>query len=146
MIAERARIVGIAGGRMTLEPLGSACATCGSVKSCGTAKVGKLLPSGQRRLVLPAVAGRRVGEEIELTLPESALLAAAAAAYLPPLVGLIAGVVIGGSGIGGPIGAALGLALGFLAARALARGLAGRVQPVPLGRPVSAHVIPIEKE
>lgn len=155
MIAERARIVSIADGRMLLEPVSSACSSCGSVKSCGTAKLSKVLPSGQRKLSLPAEPGRQVGEEVELTLPESALVAAAAVAYLPPLVGLIFGVVAGGgveggasaAGAGGPIGAALGLALGLLAARVLARSLEGRFDPIPVERHgVPAHIIPIYKE
>ena len=147
MIAERARIAAIADGRMILEPVSSACTSCGSVKSCGTAKLGKLLPSGQRKLVLPLQPGRRVGEEIELTLPESALLAATAVAYLPPLLGLLAGVVAGGPGAGGPVGAALGLAAGLLAARWLSRRMEGRFDPIPVDRPAaSAHIIPIHKE
>lgn len=146
MIAERARITAIADGRMTLEPLGSACSSCGSVKSCGTAKLSKLLPSGQRKLSIPAEPGRRVGEEIELTLPESALLAAAAVVYLPPLVGLVSGVMAGGAGVGGPIGAGLGLVLGMLASRVLSRALAGRFEPVPVGSHAPNPIIPIHKE
>jgi sigma-E factor negative regulatory protein RseC len=147
MIAERARITAIADGRMMLEPVSSACTSCGSVKSCGTAKLSKMLPSGQRKLVLPLEPGRQVGEEIELTLPESALLAAAAVVYLPPLLGLILGVVAGGAGAGGPVGAALGLGFGLVVARFLARRLQGRFDPVPVGRPgVPAHTIPIYKE
>lgn len=147
MIAERARIIAIADGRMLLEPVSSACTSCGSVKSCGTAKLSKMLPSGQRKLSLPAEAGRQVGEEIELTLPESALVAAAAVAYVPPLVGLILGVVAGGAGAGGPVGAALGLALGLLTARWLSRSLEGRFDPVPVDRhSAPAHIIPIYKE
>jgi sigma-E factor negative regulatory protein RseC len=147
MIAERARIIAIADGRMVLEPVSSACASCGSVKSCGTAKLSKMLPSGQRKLSLPAQPGRRVGEEVELTLPESALLTAAAVAYLPPLLGLILGVVVGGSGAAGPVGAALGLCLGLFAARGLSRSLEGRFDPIPVERHgVPAHIIPIHKE
>lgn len=147
MIAERARITAIADGRMILEPVSSACTSCGSVKTCGTAKLSKMLPSGQRNLVLPLEPGRQVGEEVELTLPESALLAAAAVVYLPPLLGLILGVVAGGSGSGGPVGAALGLSLGLLAARLLSRSLQCRFDPVPVDRSgVPAHTIPIFKE
>ncbi|MDY0012554.1 MAG: SoxR reducing system RseC family protein [Rhodocyclaceae bacterium] len=147
MISERARITAIAGGQMVLEPISSACSSCGSAKSCGTSKLAKLLPSGQRRLVLPLEPGRRVGEEVALTLPESALLAATVVAYLPPLVGLMAGVMAGGAGAGGPIGAGVGLVLGLLVSRWLSRGLAGRFDPILVGRHAAPHpVFPIHKE
>jgi sigma-E factor negative regulatory protein RseC len=145
MITERARIVAIEHGRMHLEPMASGCASCATASSCGTAKLSKLLPSGRRELVLPAQPGRRVGEEIELALPESALLSAAAVAYLPPLLGVVLGVVAGGTGAGGPLGAAIGLVLGLLSARYISARFAARLtpQPVPSAHSPAGHPISI---
>lgn len=148
MITERARIVAIADGRMHLAPMAAGCASCATASHCGSAKLAKLFPTGQRELVLPHQPGRGVGDEIELMLPEPALLSAAAVAYLPPLLGLVTGAAVGGSGAWGPLGAALGLAIGLGGARFLSARLAARLnpQPAPLHPATAFPVFTIHEE
>jgi len=137
MIREQARIVAIEAGRMRLVPLVSGCGSCGKSSDCGTAKLAKLLPSASRELELPAAPAHRVGDVLELGLPEAALLLAALLAYLPPLLGLVAGALLispAGAALQ-PLGALLGTVAGFSASRLLSRLYAGRLTPVPLAPP-----------
>ncbi len=144
MIREQARIVAVRDGRMLLEPVNTGCGSCGKASGCGTAKLARWLPSARRTLNLPAVPGARVGGMLELTLPESALLLAALAAYLPPLAGLLLGALAitpAGEALQ-PLGAALGTLAGLALARLGGRLLAHRMTPVPAA-PAAASKRPI---
>jgi len=144
MIREQARIVAIEAGRMRLVPLVSGCGSCGKSSDCGTAKLARLLPSASRELELPALPEHRVGDVLELGLPEAALLVAALLAYLPPLLGLVAGA-LAISPVGAelqPLGALLGTVAGFSGSRLLSRLYAGRLTPIPLA-PTEGGIRPI---
>ena len=148
MIREQARIVAIRAGHMHLSPLGGGCGSCSSSAGCGVARLGRLLPSAQRELVLPVDGERRVGDLLELELPESALLAAAAMAYLPPLIGLIGGALaITPSGAAlQPLGALLGVIAGLSVSRILTRLHRHHLIPRPLNAAAAGIFIPIHKE
>ena len=123
MIREQARVIAIHSGRMVLAPGGGDCASCGAAGDCGSAALARLLPRARRELVLPLQAGCRVGDTVELALPESSLPRAAAKAYLPPLAGLVLGAVAispAGESLQ-PLGGLLGMLAGFAAARMLSR-------------------------
>lgn len=137
MIREQARVASIEGGRMHLQALSSGgCRACASSASCGTAKLGKLLPTVEHALVLPLQPERRVGDLIELELPESALLAAACLAYLPPLAGLLLGALaISPAGAAlQPLGGVLGVIAGLALSRILGRRSSSRLAPRPIGQ------------
>ncbi|MCB1958175.1 MAG: SoxR reducing system RseC family protein [Rhodocyclaceae bacterium] len=140
MIREQARIVAIGAGRMTLEPVGGGCGSCGQASGCGTARLARWLPSARRALVLPATPGARIGDLIELALPETALLAASLLAYLPPLAGLVLGALAvspAGEALQ-PLGAALGMVAGFGASRIAGRLFAASMTPVPVAPATTA--------
>ncbi|MCB1888005.1 MAG: SoxR reducing system RseC family protein [Rhodocyclaceae bacterium] len=134
MIREQARIVALREGRMVLEPVNTGCGSCGKASGCGTARLASWLPSARRSLNLPAVPGARIGEVLEVGLPETALLVAALTAYLPPLLGLVLGALAitpAGEALQ-PLGAALGTLAGLAVSRLSGRLLAHRMTPVPV--------------
>ena len=132
MTREQARIVSIAAGKMRLAPLASTCGACSRSSGCGMAKLADLLPADANALELPAGDGHRVGDVVELAMPEGALLMASALAYLPALVGLIAGAALSATA-GAPLQvltALVGLAAGLGCSRLIGRRHFRRWRPV----------------
>lgn len=132
MVREQARIVSIAAGRMRLVPVAAACGGCSHSGGCGMARLAELLPAERNALELPASDGHQVGDVIELALPDGALLLASLLAYLPALVGLIAGAALSATA-GAPLQvltALVGLAAGLGCSRLIGRRHFRRWRPV----------------
>ncbi|MFT4174902.1 MAG: SoxR reducing system RseC family protein [Rhodocyclaceae bacterium] len=105
----------------------SGCGGCASRGLCGV--------GGEHHMHVGAeVASRaRAGEEMELEVADSAVLVAAAAAYVPPLAGFMMGggtALAAGRGEGAlAVAAMAGLLAGFVISRWLARRVAARLAP-----------------
>lgn len=73
----------------------SSCGACSVNGACGTSLLDRVLGRRPLRLTVANVVGARVGDRVVIGVPEAALLRAATAAYLMPLLGLIAGAIVG---------------------------------------------------
>jgi sigma-E factor negative regulatory protein RseC len=122
MIEETGVVVALSGGLADVETRRQgACGSCSANGACGTSLLARYL--GRRPLVLRALnrAGAAPGDSVIVGVPEEGLVTASLAAYLVPLLGLMAGGALGqswgeglGAGAGGSIlGALLGLGLGL---------------------------------
>ncbi len=122
MIEETGVVVALSGALAEVETRRQgACGSCLANGACGTSLLARYL--GRRPLVLRALnrAGAAPGDSVIVGVPEEGLVTASLAAYLVPLLGLMAGGALGqglgedlGAGAGGSIlGALLGLGLGL---------------------------------
>jgi sigma-E factor negative regulatory protein RseC len=73
----------------------STCGSCTARGACGTSLLDRLLGRRPLRMVLSNAIGAAPGERVVIGVSEQALLRAALAAYLLPLLGLIVGAVAG---------------------------------------------------
>jgi len=128
MLTESARVIRRDGSRVELElQRVSACGHCELSRGCGTGALGRLLARRSRPLVIETDQDCRVGDLVELALPESALVSASLLLYGLPLLGLLLG------GLGAELfalaewlvvaAAACGLFAGFKFAPLMARRL-----------------------
>jgi sigma-E factor negative regulatory protein RseC len=127
-----------------------ACGGCSANGVCGTSLLERYL--GRRSVHLRALnrAGAGVGDRVLVGVSEQGLVKAAVAGYLLPLLGLIAGALLGQSlgrwlgGVETDIPSLVGAAIGFaLALRWLRRYSAG-VEHDPRRRPVVLRRLPGE--
>jgi sigma-E factor negative regulatory protein RseC len=129
MLETRAIIVQLEGDKAEVETgQGGGCGHCDSKNGCGSGKVAQLFCTRPRRFIVRNDAGARVGDEVQITMADGALLRSAALMYLLPLALLLAGGLLGsywadGDAASGDIWAASGALLGLLAGFALARHL-----------------------
>ncbi|NHA15257.1 SoxR reducing system RseC family protein [Thioalkalivibrio sp. XN279] len=117
------------------------CARCAAGRGCGGGVLGKLL--GDRLHQVRAATGAvpvTPGDRVLIGLSEDAVLRAAAAVYLVPLLAALAGgvalgLVLPGGELGAVAGAGLGLVLGLRWARGYGErhGADATLQPVVLG-------------
>ncbi|MCF7983575.1 MAG: SoxR reducing system RseC family protein [Thiohalocapsa sp.] len=121
----------------------SSCGACSVNGACGTSLLDRVLGRRPLRLSVPNGIGARVGDRVIIGVPEAALLRAAVAAYLVPLLGLIAGAIAGqevGMLLGGEGAAAaaslLGGIGGFAAALQWVRGHSHKLAEDPQYRAV----------
>ncbi|MGB0127663.1 MAG: SoxR reducing system RseC family protein [Rhodocyclaceae bacterium] len=150
MIQEQGRVEGIDGEFALIEAAQSGgCSACGVKSGCPTSKLGKFLQPRARVWRVANDQDLRPGETVTLHLPEAALLSAAAIAYLPPLLGLLAGAsaaaALGASDLWAALGAISGFLAGLIASRWLGRRHAARYAPAAVTRnaPPVASVLPI---
>lgn len=118
------------------------CARCAEGRGCGGGVLGKLL--GDRLHKVRAATGAVAvapGDQVLIGLGEDAVLRAALAVYLVPLLAALAGAVAAGVALGaGELGTILGAVAGFLLGLGWARGYGRRhaadaaLQPVILRR------------
>lgn len=142
MIEEHARVVAVDGGHVLVEASAAGgCSACAARSGCVTSRLGTLLGRGPRLWRLPNDQGLQAGDSVILSLPEEALLAATMAAYLPPLVGLLAGALLGASLSAGDAWPLIGSVSGFLLGLATARRF-GRRRAARYALQVRTHVIP----
>lgn len=96
MIEEQGIVVSVRGelAEVRTERRGG-CSSCGSSGSCGTALIDRFF--GRRAVTLEAwnEARAAVGERVLVGVDEGGLLVAAFAAYLVPVLGLVAGGLLG---------------------------------------------------
>lgn len=96
MIEEEGTVVSLRGGLAEVRTQRRAsCGGCGSSTGCGTALIDQFL--GRRTVTLRAQnpIGAQIGDRVVIGVREGGLLAAALAAYLAPILGLLAGGVLG---------------------------------------------------
>ena len=119
-----------------------ACGGCGARDACGTSLLDRFLGRRPLRLHLMNGIDAQVGEQVIIGVPEEALLRAAVAAYLAPLVGLIVGAIgahelAGASGLVPPQGASLlGALTGFALVFRWLQGYSARLAADPRYRAV----------
>jgi sigma-E factor negative regulatory protein RseC len=138
MIEEEGLVVGVAGEVAEVETRrGSSCGGCAADGACSTSLLDRLL--GRRPVRLHAInrAGAAVGDQVVVGVDERALMGAAIAAYLVPILALLAGALLGrllGGDAEAPslLGASVGLLLAFVWLRRYSARLGGN----PAGRPV----------
>jgi positive regulator of sigma E activity len=133
-----ARVVAVGDGRAQLAcQVASSCKSCGAGRGCGLRLLAR-----DRDIVLdlpdPSDGELRLvaGQAVTIAIPDADVLRAAALAYLPVLLGLLAGAILGswlGSG-DGPValGSIVGAASGWWLARGRARSRLSRVSVRPL--------------
>jgi sigma-E factor negative regulatory protein RseC len=96
MIEEQGTVISLSGelAEVRTERLGG-CTGCGANGMCGTALIDRFL--GRRPVTLRArnEVGAAVGDRVLVGVSEAGLLTAAFAAYLVPILGLVAGGVLG---------------------------------------------------
>jgi sigma-E factor negative regulatory protein RseC len=139
VIEETATVVSTEAGIAELEVVRRAtCGACSSSSACGVSLLDRLLGRRPQRLVVTNSLGVRVGDAVVVGVPEGALLKAALAAYLMPLVGLLAGAIMAQGlvasmlpGLGGDTAGLAGGALGFAGALLLLRGYSRRLAADP---------------
>lgn len=93
----------------------SACGNCGDKGHCGTS------PAGPRRYVVRNTAGARAGDAVVVSVPEGAVLKAAALSYLMPLLFVMIGAAAGTEWVGEGLPAVAGAAVGFMVGLACLR-------------------------
>ncbi len=118
MLEEQGRVVEVQAGFVWVETQRrSTCGACNLNGGCGTSVLSRVM--GQRRTRVRALdsLGARVGEEVVIGIEDTMLLRGSLAVYAVPLVGLLAGAMLG---------AALAPRLGFAAeSGSILLGLAG---------------------
>lgn len=97
MITEKAVVIAYQAGEVTVEcQANQACGGCASKASCGTAALSELTGKSSRYLfTFPCPRPMRIGETVEIGLPEQSLLKLAFIAYTIPLFVLIFSVLLG---------------------------------------------------
>ena len=150
MIEQEASVLAVADGAALVEvPRQSSCSSCGHGGSCGTATVAKLFGNGNAtRLRVIDHLGLSAGERVVIGIRNRVLVRASLAAYLLPVIALLAGAgAAEAAGLGDTAGAATGV-LGLLAGLWLAglitggTGARARFRPVLLRRAtVTARVV-----
>lgn len=148
MIEERARVVAIEGDHVLVEASAAGgCSACAAHSGCATSKLGRLLRHGPRLWRVQNDQGLQTGDSVVLSLPEEALLAAALAVYLPPLLGLLTGALLAAAlarGDAWPLaGGITGFVLGVAAAHWLGRRQAARYAPQVQRHASSQAAVPI---
>ncbi len=152
MIEEQAIVVSSEAGIAEVEIVRrSTCGACSARSGCGVSLLDRVLGRRPQRLLLVDKLSVRPGDEVIVGIPEGALLKAAVAAYMVPLIGLLAGA-IGGDllRVDGSSGQSLPLltgAVGFSVALLVTRLYSRRLAADPRWRAVLlrriTHSLPV---
>jgi sigma-E factor negative regulatory protein RseC len=127
MLEMRAIVIQVMGEEASVQPLSSGgCGHCDSEGGCGSGTLTKLFCSSKpRSFKVRNEAGAKVGDEVQVSIPDGVLLRGAVKMYVLPLILLLVGG-IAGVGLAGvaamrdvyaAAGAGIGLLLGFILAR-----------------------------
>lgn len=116
MTLARVVVRSTSGGEALVEPLDHGCGRCHEPGGCGGARLSCAQP---RLFAAENGIGAAVGEEVEVSVAPRRLAFVATCSYVLPLLGLLAGAVVGGDGLSAIIGAVLGAGGGYLAGRRL---------------------------
>ncbi len=132
MLLETGRVVAVEDDGVWVETIRqTTCGSCAAQKGCGHGLLNSM-SAGHRSLIraLPGAlkpADCRVDDEVRISIPEEVILRGSFIVYMVPLVIMLAGTIIGSSGlttntdVGAALGAALGFAVGVLLVRIHAR-------------------------
>jgi sigma-E factor negative regulatory protein RseC len=118
MMATRGHIVTIANGMAEVRIAAiSACGSCRSQESCGTAAAA----ANTQIVRVDATPGMHAGDEISLQMEAATVAGGALLGYLMPALSVVGGAIGGavwfGSDAAAALGAGIGLALGLLTLR-----------------------------
>jgi len=127
MLEMRAIVIQVMGEEASVQPLSTGgCGHCDSEGGCGSGTLTKLFCSSKpRSFIVRNEAGAKVGDEVQVSIPDGVLLRGAVKMYVLPLILLLVGG-ISGVGLAGTAvlrdayaaaGASIGLLLGFFLAR-----------------------------
>lgn len=141
MLEMRAIVIQIQGEDASVQPIGTGgCGHCDSEGGCGSSTLTKLFCNNKsRNFKVRNEVRAKVGDEIQVSIPDGMLLRGAMKMYVLPLILLLVGG-IAGVGMSGEIalrdayavaGAVIGLLLGFLLARMSPRA----------GQPVASSIV-----
>lgn len=127
MLEMRAIVIRVEGDDASVQPVGtSGCGHCSTEGGCGSGTLTKMFCSNKpRHFTVSNKAQAKVGDEVQISIPDGVLLRGAAKMYMVPLVLLLIGGFLGASLAGGVdgrdayavAGAVCGLLLGFVLAR-----------------------------
>lgn len=128
MIEMRAIVIQLQGDEASVSPIGTGgCGHCDSEGGCGSGTLTKLFCSNKsRNFKVRNEISAKVGDEVQISIPDGALLRGTMKMYVLPLILLLAGGMTGASLAGGEAavrdayavaGAIIGLLLGFLMAK-----------------------------
>lgn len=141
MLEMRAIVIQVQGEEASVQPLGKGgCGHCSSEGGCGSGTLSKLFCSSEPRQFLVRNAARaKVGDEVQVSLPDGVLLRGAVKMYVLPMLLLLVGAIVGVAWASeaasrdayAVAGAVIGLLVGFMLAR-LSPGI---------GLPVASAVI-----
>lgn len=95
MVEQEARVITIEGDQLVLEAeTRSSCNACEVKSGCGTSVLAKWVGRKFTRFQVKNTVDARVGDQVVVGLPESALVSGSLTIYLLPLLGLIGAVVL----------------------------------------------------
>jgi sigma-E factor negative regulatory protein RseC len=126
MLEMRAIVIRVEGDDALVQPLSTGgCGHCNSEGGCGSSSLSKLFCSKPRHFKVSNEARAKVGDEIQVSIPDGVLLRGAMKMYVLPLILLLVGGIAGGGMAGEPAvrdmyaatGAVIGLFLGFILAK-----------------------------
>lgn len=127
MIEMRAIVIHVDGSNASVQPVGTGgCGHCDSEGGCGSSTLTKVFCGNKpRQFKVRNEVNARIGDEIQVSIPDGVLLRGAIKMYVLPLIlllaGGIAGVGMAGDGAGrdayAVAGAVIGLLLGFVLAK-----------------------------
>ena len=126
MITESGRVVGIEDKALWVETIRrSTCGSCAAQKGCGQGLMNKFTDGrrNQLRVLLGSQSADafHLDDEVEISIPERALITGAMTVYLLPLFSMIAGMALASQYAPSDAIAALGALLGFVGGMVLVR-------------------------
>jgi sigma-E factor negative regulatory protein RseC len=127
MLEMRAVVIQVHGDGALVQPLdGGGCGHCSSEGGCGSGTLSKIFCSDKpRSFEVRNEVRAKVGDEIQISLPDGVLLRGAVRMYVLPLImlltGAFSGVYLAGDTVSrdayAATGAIIGLVLGFVMAK-----------------------------
>ncbi len=136
MLEMHAIVIQVEGVEALVQPLDTGgCGHCASEGGCGSSSLSKLFCSHKpRHFKVSNEVRAKVGDEVQVSIPDGVLLRGAMKLYVLPLIllllGGIAGVSMAGESAGRDACAATGAAFGLLLGFAFARLSTGGAQAV----------------
>ncbi|MDP1635558.1 MAG: SoxR reducing system RseC family protein [Gallionellaceae bacterium] len=126
MLEMRAIVTEVGDNEAAVQVLGGGCGHCSSEGGCGSGALSKLFCSTKpRRFIVLNRAGAKVGDEVQVSLPDGILLRGAMKLYVLPLTLLLAGGIVGaalaGEGASRDLHAVVGAVAGLLSGFAIAK-------------------------
>ncbi len=128
MLTETGTVMAVEADAVWVETIRkTTCGTCSVQKGCGHGLMNRLLPG--RQPLVRAVAGDlrptdcKVGDEVQISIPESVILRGSLVVYILPLLCMLGGAALGASLLpansdaGGAVGMLVGIAVGYLLVR-----------------------------
>ncbi|WP_158249959.1 SoxR reducing system RseC family protein [Zhongshania marina] len=136
MITETGRVVGVEDNALWVETIRrSTCGSCSAQKGCGQGLMNKATDGrrNQLRVLLGSQSAENfhINDEVEISIPERALIGGAMMVYLLPLITMIVGMGAASQYAVGDVAAAVGALLGFMLGMALVRLHAAYIQNKP---------------